>query len=144
MDDSKSRHGAMDDRISRRHLMRALHGGIGALLAPVAASAQSTRTPFAQWVDGFRPRALARGVSEATYGRVMGGLKPDTTVFKEIAHQPEFNEKVWQYLNRRVSEWRIVTGKEKAKEYGPLLARIEQDFGVSRAVILGLWGIESA
>ena len=81
---------------------------------------------------------------EATYGRVMGGLKPDTTVFKEIASQPEFNEKVWQYLNRRVSEWRIVTGREKAKEYAPLLARIEQDFGVGRSVILGLWGIESA
>jgi lytic murein transglycosylase len=83
-------------------------------------------------------------VSEATYARVMGGLKPDTTVFKELANQPEFNEKVWQYLNRRVSEWRIVTGKEKAKEYAPLLARIEQDFGVGRSVILGLWGIESA
>jgi membrane-bound lytic murein transglycosylase B len=124
--------------------MRLAAGGAGALLLAAAANAQATRTPFAQWVDGFRPRALARGVSEATYGRVMGGLKPDTTVFKEIASQPEFNEKVWQYLNRRVSEWRIVTGKEKAKEYAALLARIEQDFGVSRSVILGLWGIESA
>jgi lytic murein transglycosylase len=74
----------------------------------------------------------------------MGGLKPDTTVFKELGSQPEFNEKVWQYLNRRVSEWRIVTGKEKAKEYAGLLTRIEQDFGVGRSVILGLWGIESA
>ena len=36
------------------------------------------------------------------------------------------------------------TGKEKAKEYAPLLARIEKDYGVDRSVMLGLWGIESA
>src|SRR5438105_7112745 len=125
----------MHDQISRRHLMLSLAAGAGTLLTAGAANAQAARMSFPQWVDGFRPRALARGVSEATYARVMGGLKPDTTVFKEIAHQPEFNEKLWQYLNRRVSEWRIVTGKEKAKEYAPLLARIEQDFGVGRSVI---------
>ena len=92
---------------------------------------------------GFRPRALAKGVSDATYTRVMGSLKPDTTVFTEIRSQPEFNQQLWQYLNRRVSDWRIQTGQERAKTYAPLLARIEKDFGVERAVILGLWGIES-
>jgi membrane-bound lytic murein transglycosylase B len=74
----------------------------------------------------------------------MRGLKPDITVFKELHDQPEFNEQIWQYLNRRVSEWRIDAGKDKAKEYAPLLARIEKDFGVERAVMLGLWGNESA
>jgi membrane-bound lytic murein transglycosylase B len=74
----------------------------------------------------------------------MHGLKPDTTVFEQLRSQPEFNEQIWQYLNRRVSDWRIVTGKEKAKEYAPLLARIEQDFGVERSVMIGIWGIESA
>ena len=76
--------------------------------------------------------------------RVMGNIKPDTTVFELIRKQPEFNEQLWQYLNRRVSDWRIITGKQKAVEYAPLLARIEKDYGVDRAVVLGLWGIESA
>jgi lytic murein transglycosylase len=61
-----------------------------------------------------------------------------------IRDQPEFNEQIWQYLNRRVSDWRISTGKEKAKEYAPLFARIEQDIGVDRGVLLALWGVESA
>jgi membrane-bound lytic murein transglycosylase B len=74
----------------------------------------------------------------------MGNIKPDTTVFELIRSQPEFNEQVWQYLNRRVSDWRITTGKEKAKEYAPLFARIEKDYGVDRGIMLGLWGIESA
>ncbi len=74
----------------------------------------------------------------------MHGLKPDTTVFEQLRNQPEFNEQTWQYLNRRVSDWRIVTGKQKAKEYAALFDRIEHDFGVERSIMLGIWGIESA
>jgi lytic murein transglycosylase len=74
----------------------------------------------------------------------MSDIKPDTAVFELNRYQPEFNEQLWQYLNRRVSDWRITTGKEKAKEYAPLLARIEKDYGVDRGIMLGLWGIESA
>ena len=47
----------------------------------------------------------------------MGGIKPDTSVYALDRSQPEFNEKLWQYLNRRVSDWRITEGKEKAKEH---------------------------
>ena len=72
----------------------------------------------------------------------MGNIKPDTAVYALDRAQPEFNEKLWQYLNRRVSDWRITTGREKAKEFAPLLARIEKDYGVDRSVMLGVWGIE--
>src|SRR5690242_6544785 len=66
---------------------------------------------FEQWVASFRDRALARGISDATYTRVMS-IKPDTSVFALDRAQPEFHEELWQYLNRRVSDWRITTGKE--------------------------------
>ena len=39
---------------------------------------------FAHWVANFRPRALARGISEQTYDRVMGAVKPDTSVYAQI------------------------------------------------------------
>jgi lytic murein transglycosylase len=127
---------------SRRALFGAATSVIAVRFTPVLA--QSSRSSFPQWVENFKPRALAKGVSGATYARVMNGLKPDTSVFREIRNQPEFHERLWQYLNRRVSDWRIQTGQEKAKEYAPLFARIEKDFGVERAVMLGVWGIESA
>src|SRR5258708_38569223 len=130
-------------RLTRRRALQALALS-PALALPAPGRAQSTKEPFDQWVAAFRARALARGVSEATYTRVMRGLKPDTTVFEQLRNQPEFNEQIWQYLNRRASDWRIVTGKEKAKEAAPLLARIEQDFGVGRSGMMGIWGIESA
>src|SRR5215213_1035970 len=127
----------------RRHLLKTSLAGAASLAFGTPAFAQVAAQPFAQWVENFRPRALVKGISDATYTRVMGALKPDTTVFTEIRSQPEFNQQLWQYLNRRVSDWRIQTGQERAKTYAPLLARIEKDFGVERAVILGLWGIES-
>src|SRR5262245_35693120 len=130
--------------LTRRDVLALAAVAAAATTVSHRAAAQSSHMPFAQWVSKFRARALGRGVSGATYDRVMGSVKPDTTVFAEIRNQPEFNEKIWQYLNRRVSDWRIVTGKEKAKEYASLFARIEKDFGVDRSVMLGLWGIESA
>ena len=65
-------------------------------------------------------------------------------MFAQFRAQPEFTEQLWQYINRRCSDWRVITGKERAKEYAGLLARIEKDYGVDRYIMLGLWGMESS
>ncbi len=131
--------------ISRRtFLTRTLLAASAAVAAPIRAGAQNANGSFDAWREAFRSRAAARGVSEATYRRVMGPIKPDTSVYAEIRSQPEFNEALWQYINRRVSDWRIITGKARAKEYAPLLTRIESEYGVDRFTMLALWGIESS
>ena len=132
--------------IAGSHSRRELLFGATALAAGFGLSSRpaDAKPSFAQWVESFRPRAIRRGVSEATYRRVMGALKPDTSVYALDRAQPEFNEELWQYLNRRVSDWRIRTGKLRAKEHASLLARIEGDYGVDRYIIMGLWEMESA
>lgn len=128
--------------ISRR---RALVVGAAIVVDAAFGFRRSEAAPsFAQWVESFRPRARAKGVSDATYSRVMHGLKPDTSVYALDRSQPEFTEEIWQYLNRRVSDWRIGTGKERLRQHAALLARIERDYGVDRHILLGLWGMESA
>jgi membrane-bound lytic murein transglycosylase B len=112
-------------------------------MLPRQTSAEVTRVPFDQWIDAFRAIALAHGISAETYMRVMSGIQPDTTGLEAIRNQPEFKEQLWQYLNRRVSDWRIIAGREKAKEYAALFSRIEVDYGVERSVMLGVWGVES-
>lgn len=99
---------------------------------------------FDRWVHAFRPRAIARGISGETYDHVMGHLEPDTGVYEQFRKQPEVTEQTWQYINRRCSDWRVTTGKEKAKEQAGLLARLEKDYGVDRYALLGLWGMESS
>jgi lytic murein transglycosylase len=126
---------------------RAVLGGVSTILSCLALGghAFAAQSPaFAKWVAGFRPRALKRGISEQTYDRVMGSVTPDTSVFAQYRSQPEFTELIWQYINRRCSEWRVITGKERAKQYAPLLARIEKDYGVDRYILLGVWGMESS
>jgi lytic murein transglycosylase len=130
----------MPDAIIRRSFLKIALSAAAFLAYQGRASAAS----FAQWVEKFRARALARGVSEATYREVLGAVKPDTSVYALDRAQPEFTEKLWQYLNRRVSDWRITTGKERANEYAELLARIEREYAVDRYTMLGLWGNESA
>jgi lytic murein transglycosylase len=130
------------NRSRRRFLQASL--AVTALLALDPAGAQSAPQPFAQWVAAFRPRALKRGVSARTYDAVMGRLKPDTSVFAKQRSQPEFHELTWQYLNRRVSDWRVTTGRDKAREHAALLGRIEKAYGVDRHLLLALWGVESA
>jgi membrane-bound lytic murein transglycosylase B len=129
-----------EPRLSRRALLL----GVIASVA-FSGSTFATQSPaFANWVDGFRARAIKRRISEATYNRVMSAVTPDTSVYEQQRAQPEFTEQMWQYINRRCSEWRVNTGKERARESAALLARLEKDYGVERYTLLGLWGMESS
>jgi peptidoglycan lytic transglycosylase B len=132
------------DWIERRHLIRAMLGAFTAVLCAGPIKAQSPQLPFSRWLERLRARAGARGVSEATFTRIMGAIKPDTAVYALERAQPEFHEELWQYLNRRVSDWRIRTGKQRAQEYAELFARVERDYAVDGSIMLGLWGMESA
>jgi membrane-bound lytic murein transglycosylase B len=95
---------------SRRAILRTGLGATALLATPLAAFAAGP-PGFDAWRDHFRARALAKGVSEATWNRVMGRIEPDMSVFKQMQKQPEFHEEVWQYINRRVSDWRIINGR---------------------------------
>src|ERR1700683_2475785 len=128
---------------TRRTLLRSGLGR-GALLVSPAMAFAAAPHGFDQWRDRFRARALAKGVSDATYTRVMGHLEPDMSVFTQMQRQPEFNEEIWQYINRRVSDWRIIAGKEALRKHEALFARLGRGFGVQRGTLLALWGVESA
>jgi membrane-bound lytic murein transglycosylase B len=133
--------------LSRRALMSGAFGFAAQSIVgtpSVAKSRHHQTTSFSQWVAEFRAHALKRGISPTTYEHVMSTVKPDLDVLKQVRAQPEFTEKMWQYINRRCSDWRVVTGKARAKEYAGLLARIEKDYGVDRYIMLGLWGMESS
>jgi lytic murein transglycosylase len=128
---------------SRRTLLRSGLAATALFMPRIAAGAAKPQG-FDAWREHFRARALAKGVSEATWNRAMAHVQPDTGVFKEFASQPEFTEETWQYINRRVSDWRITNGRIALKRYEALFARIEKDFGVERGTLLALWGVESA
>ncbi len=128
---------------TRRALLRSGFAA-GVLFADPFAAFAAAPPGFDRWRDAFRARAVAKGISDATYTRVMGHIEPDMSVFEQMRDQPEFHEQIWQYINRRVSDWRIIAGKEALRKNEALFARIEHDYGVERGTLLALWGVESA
>jgi peptidoglycan lytic transglycosylase B len=130
--------------INRRTLMSGALSAAASVPLGARALAQPSNAAFAHWVAALRARAIKRGVSPATYAQVMNSVTPDMSVLKAVNAQPEFTEKLWQYINRRCSEWRVITGKERAQQYADLLARIEKDYGVDRTIMLAIWGMESS
>ena len=135
------------DSSARTLTRRALIGtalSAGALIASPIRAFATTPPGFDKWREGFRARALARGISEGTYIRCLARIEPDMSVFQKMRKQPEFNEQLWQYINRRVSDWRLSAGKVALQKHGALFSRIEKDFGVERGTLLALWGVETA
>jgi lytic murein transglycosylase len=128
---------------SRRALLRTTLTAAGTAVAshPLLALAPPG---FDQWRDRFHARAIAQGISEETWTRAMSRIEPDMSVFAKMRAQPEFKEELWQYINRRVSDWRLAAGRVALKKNEDLFARIENDFGVERGTLLALWGVETA
>src|SRR4051812_34156317 len=129
--------------LTRRALLRSGLAAGAVFAQPLAAFAKAP-PGFDQWRESFRARAIAKGISDATWNRVMGRIEPDMSVFNQMRNQPEFNEQTWQYINRRGSDWRIIAGEAALNKNEALFTRIEHDYGVERGTLLALWGVESA
>ena len=128
---------------------RALLIGAGAAGASLAVGGGPTRAQtsdytFDQWIEVFRPRALAKGIAPAVYDGTMHALTPNMKVFDFDKSQPELVQPIWRYLSQRVTEWKINTGREKVQLHADVFNAIERVYGVDRYHLCALWGMESA
>lgn len=116
-----------------------------ALILVVGALAQTARADqrFDRWVEDFWPTAKAAGVSRQVYEAAFRGVTPDPEVLEKARTQPEFNTPTWQYVVTRVSEKRVLMGRDIIQRYKPLLDQIEGRYGVDRHIVVAIWGMES-
>lgn len=99
---------------------------------------------FAAWVGNFRPRALARGISEDVFDRAFRGAAYDPYVVEKDRNQGEFVKPIWDYLDKAVSDERVANGRKALRKYGRLLEQIEATYGVEKEVVAAVWGLESS
>jgi membrane-bound lytic murein transglycosylase B len=118
-----------------------------AVAAPVAKGQEmqaGTEAGLQDWVAGFRGRALAAGIASATFDAAMADVHFLPEVVERDRKQDEFTKTIWDYLDKAVSEDRIVAGQKALNAHSDLLDRIEARYGVDRHVVLAIWGLESA
>ncbi len=128
----------------------AVAGPAGAETAPESGAEEVTVTDtvtdqaFRDWLAGFRDRALADGISPATWDLAMTGLSPLPEVVAKDRNQAEFTRTIWDYLDAAVSETRIANGRAALAAHAGTLDRIEATFGVDKEVVVAVWGMESS
>ena len=96
------------------------------------------------WVQKFRPRALAAGVSATTFDAALRGVAFNPKVVERDRNQNEFSKTIWDYLDTAVSEDRVALGVKALARHRDLLERIEADYGVDKEILVAVWGLESA
>ncbi|WP_134726252.1 lytic murein transglycosylase [Paracoccus luteus] len=118
-------------------------GGGDLTPAPIPAASAQDEAGLQRWVQNFRPRALSRGITPATFDRSMAIARFNPDVVRLDRKQAEFSRPVWLYLDSAVSDVRIATGRQMLAQHGRTLAAIEARYGVPREIVLAVWGMES-
>jgi membrane-bound lytic murein transglycosylase B len=111
---------------------------------PPAITITATQDGLQAWITAFRPRALAAGITPATFDTAFAGVTLDPEVIDKDRHQGEFTRTIWDYLDRAVSDLRITDGQDMLIRHRALLDRIEATYHVDREVVLAVWGLESS
>ncbi|KQB11367.1 lytic murein transglycosylase [Rhodobacter capsulatus] len=103
----------------------------------------ATQARMDAWVAGFKPRAMAAGISEATWNRAMRNVPYNPQVIERQQFQAEFVKPIWDYMDSAASDERIAKGRAALAQHAAILREIEARYGVDKEVVVAVWGMES-
>ncbi|MEZ5751981.1 MAG: lytic murein transglycosylase [Paracoccaceae bacterium] len=95
------------------------------------------------WVQAFRPRAEAQGITRTTLRTAFRGAGFLPGVVTRDRNQTEFTRTLEDYLSIAVSDERVEKGRIAFARYRGVLSEIEARFGVDPAILTAIWGLES-
>jgi lytic murein transglycosylase len=109
-----------------------------------AASCGNTASGFESWIAAFKQRAAAKGISSGTINRGLAGVSYDSKVIRLDRNQHSFKLSFAEFYRRRVDGGMISKGRRLMKTHASTLNAIEQRYGVPGAIIVAIWGLETA
>jgi lytic murein transglycosylase len=98
---------------------------------------------FAEWIENFKPRARAAGVSQAAIDRGLAGVTYNATVISLDRNQKSFRLSFEEFYRRRVSDAMISKGRGWIAANRALVTRLEQQFGVPGEILVSIWALET-
>jgi lytic murein transglycosylase len=129
--------------MSFRFLFKAI--ALSAVLATPAVSAVATPCgtgSFEAWLDDFKTEAAAKGISQSAIASGLSGVTLDRAVLSRDHSQRVFSQSFEEFSGRMVPP-RLTRGANMMKQYGSVLSRIEQSYGVPGEVLVAIWGLET-
>ena len=128
--------------ISRRLAALTFGVALSLLAAPTFAAAPCNTGNFDSWLAAFKSEAVSKGISQQTVNAALTGVTLDQSVLNRDHSQKVFDQTFEQFSGRMVPP-RMTRGSNMLKQYGSVLSRIEQAYGVPAEVLVAIWGLET-
>ncbi len=124
-------------------LLRTLAIGTALTVAGAGAHAAPCETgSFDTWLTDFKKEAASKGISAQAINAGLSGVTPDQAVLARDHSQKVFSQSFEEFSGRMVPP-RLARGSNMMKQYGSVLGRIEQTYGVPGEVLVAIWGLET-
>ena len=98
---------------------------------------------FTSFVKTLKSEAESRGFDAATVDGFFAPVRRDPAVLRADNAQGMFQRPFIEFSRQLISADRITRGKRNADRYDSTFDRVEQEFGVSRGVLLAFWAFET-
>ena len=109
---------------------------------PALAAASCGSGSFDTWLSDFKAEAANKGISQQAIAAGLAGVTPDQGVLSRDRSQKVFSQSFEEFSGRMVPP-RLARGSNMMKQYGSVLSRIEQTYGVPGEVLVAIWGLET-
>jgi lytic murein transglycosylase len=133
--------------------LRLLGLALAWLIAAMPLSAHAANAAFQSFLQSLWPQAQQLGISRSTFSAAIHNLEPDFSLPDLVIPgrpeqpglgQPEFVQTPADYLKEASLTRLAAEGRKLAAEHRATLARIEREYGVPPAIVLAIWGRETA
>jgi lytic murein transglycosylase len=124
-------------------LSLAFSRGFAASAAEAAADCGHNGEGFETWLDSFRQKAAAAGVSRRAIDAALADVYYDRSVISHDRGQKVFKQSFEQFSARMANSFRVSKGRSLLKKHAALFRQIEQRYGVPGPVLAAIWGLET-
>ncbi|WP_407174598.1 lytic transglycosylase domain-containing protein [Bradyrhizobium sp. STM 3562] len=107
-----------------------------------ALAASCGTTSFDAWLADFKKEAAGKGISQTAIDAGLNGVTLDQAVLSRDRSQKVFSQSFEEFSGRMVPP-RLARGSNMMKQYGSVLSRIEERYGVPGEVLVAIWGLET-
>ena len=103
----------------------------------------NTGAGFKTWLKDFKAEMRQQGISQRTLNAAFKNVHYSKRVIRLDRGQKSFKQSFERFYNRR-TKGMIPIGRRKMKKHRALFNKIEKKYGVPRAMLITIWGLETS